>query len=408
MLRKKVFFFSFVMCFVFVQKTYAVNKDSLIHAVLQSINADSISRTINDLQNFNNRFALMPHQKDIATYLSEKFTVMGYSNVKLDSFLLDSIEWPQGGGDYYTQWQYNVIAQTDGQTDVEKIYIMGAHYDAIIHQGDAFGFTPGADDNASGVAAMIETARVFKLHNIQPAYTLRFVAFAAEELNLRGSNDYAGRVGNAGEHIALMINNDMIAHNLQAPNNLKFKIQKYPNTDWVEALTQHIADTYTNLSVIIDSNHIMYSDSYLFHLWGYPAVFYQEYDFFTSLHTVSDIADSLDMAYCAEVTKISCGVLLNTNIVETSIQNLQQKDYNVQIFPVPAKDIVKINIELVHEKEVLFEIYDNSMSLKWKSKHVLHKGQNTVDINMDGFAQGLYHCKISDNQNMKIYKIIKL
>lgn len=67
---------------------------------------------------------------------------------------------------------FNIEAELTGMTEPEKIVIIGAHYDSIVG-------TPGANDNASGTAAMLVLARHFKDH--LPDKTLRFVAFTNEE-----------------------------------------------------------------------------------------------------------------------------------------------------------------------------------------------------------------------------------
>jgi hypothetical protein len=66
----------------------------------------------------------------------------------------------------------NIIAELPGGTKKEEIVILGAHYDTVF-------MTPGADDNASAVAVLIETARLVR--NLNPARTIRFVGFACEE-----------------------------------------------------------------------------------------------------------------------------------------------------------------------------------------------------------------------------------
>ena len=385
------------------------NKDSLITAVLQSIKADSVNKTIQTLQDFNTRFALAPDHKDVAVFIQKKLITLGYTNTKLDSFFLDSIQWPLNSGIFNSSWQYNVIAQVDGTVDDTKIYILGAHYDNIVIQGDAYTTVPGADDNASGIAAMLETARVFKLNSIQPAYTIRFVAFSVEEFNLDGSNNYAFKVGSAGEHIALMINNDMIAHNYQPANDWKFTIQKYPNTDWVETLTDQIAQNYTQLTPVVATNDIAYSDSYLFNLWGYDAVFYQEYNFNTYLHTVSDIIDSLDMNYCAEVTKVSCGMLLSTNLISTSTENISKNELLTEFYPNPVRDNLNISITSDKNQWATISVFDiNNHLLLEKQVLLSQSGMNNFVFDLKPISRGIYYCMIKTSQSVNCQKIIKL
>ena len=385
------------------------NKDSLIAAVLQSISPDSVRQTIQSLQDFNTRFALAPDHKDVALFIQKKLITLGYSNTKLDSFFLDSIYWPLNSGILNSSWQYNVIAQFDGMVDNSKIYILGAHYDNIVIQGDAYTTVPGADDNASGIAAMLETARVFKLHNIQPAYTIRFVAFSSEEFNLDGSNNYAFKVGSAGENIALMINNDMIAHNHQPANAWKFTIQKYPNTDWVETLTDQIVQNFTQLTPVVATNDITHSDSYLFNLWGYNAVFYQEYDFNTYLHTISDIIDSLDMNYCAEVTKVSCGMLLSTNLISTSTENIKKNELSTEIYPNPVRNNLNISINSNKNQLASVSVFDINNHLLLEEEVLLSQSDmNEFVFDLKTFSEGIYYCIIKTSQSVNCQKIIKL
>ena len=77
----------------------------------------------------------------------------------------------------------NVVAVKNGTSSQE--IIVGAHYDST----DA---GPGADDNASGVAVMLEVAKL--VHTVKTPYTIRFIAFGAEESGLLGSNAYLNQM----------------------------------------------------------------------------------------------------------------------------------------------------------------------------------------------------------------------
>ncbi len=93
--------------------------------------------------------------------------------------------------------------------------LIGAHYDAIPG-------TPGADDNASGVAALLELAKSFAA---QPARSpLRFVAFDLEEYGLIGSKHYAAQLKQQQEQLRLMISLEMLGYCTSTPGS-----QKYPS-----------------------------------------------------------------------------------------------------------------------------------------------------------------------------------
>ena len=116
-------------------------------------------------------------------YIFDNFTSLGLA-ATLDPFV------------YGTSTYHNVVGVRSGTVRPEDIYIVGAHYDSV--QG-----SPGADDNASGVAGVLEAARVLSGYNF--ASTLVFIAFDREEQGLIGSYDYARRASAAGQNIRGMI-----------------------------------------------------------------------------------------------------------------------------------------------------------------------------------------------------------
>lgn len=100
----------------------------------------------------------------------------------------------------------NIIVEKPGRERPEEIIIVGAHYDTVPT-------TPGADDNASGVAGLIELARLLKPYD--NARTLRFVAFTCEEppyfqSRWMGSRVYARQAKAKGEDIIAMMSLEMI------------------------------------------------------------------------------------------------------------------------------------------------------------------------------------------------------
>ena len=103
---------------------------------------------------------------------------------------------------------YNIEAEVKGASDKDKIIVIGAHYDTIAG-------TPGADDNASGVAGILELARLASEKPLP--YTIRLVAFALEEppffrTRNMGSYVYAESLKKEGTKIEGMISLEMIGY----------------------------------------------------------------------------------------------------------------------------------------------------------------------------------------------------
>ena len=111
----------------------------------------------------------------------------------------------------------NVVITRPGRLD--ELLLIGAHYDTV--RG-----SPGADDNASGVAALLELSRAFTA--VVPAVTMRFVAFTNEEppfffTHQQGSVVHARAARALGERIALMISLEMLGYYDDRPGS-----QRYP------------------------------------------------------------------------------------------------------------------------------------------------------------------------------------
>jgi Zn-dependent M28 family amino/carboxypeptidase len=102
----------------------------------------------------------------------------------------------------------NLIAEIPGTSRADQIVVLGAHYDTVAT-------TPGADDNASAVAVLIEVARL--LRNCQPKRTIRFVSFACEEpphyfTHEMGSQVYARQCRTRRERIIGMLCLEMVGY----------------------------------------------------------------------------------------------------------------------------------------------------------------------------------------------------
>ncbi|MFG1609058.1 M28 family metallopeptidase [Actinoplanes sp. NPDC049265] len=103
----------------------------------------------------------------------------------------------------------NVVATLHGTTDPGRTYVVTGHYDSrVTDVMNATADSPGADDDASGVAAVLEMARVFATRPTEA--TIVFAAVAAEEQGLYGSDHMAQALKDAGSDVQAMFSNDII------------------------------------------------------------------------------------------------------------------------------------------------------------------------------------------------------
>ncbi|MBI4394765.1 MAG: M28 family peptidase [Candidatus Omnitrophica bacterium] len=138
------------------------------------------------------------HLKEVANYLKETFQNLGYPT-ESDSFTFQ--------GETFE----NVIARKKGLKSEAKI-IIGAHFDSVPG-------TPGADDNASGVAAMLELARILADHPWN--HTAEFIGFNIEEWNMIGSSDYVNRLKHNHISVHGMISLEMVGFATDVPRSQK-------------------------------------------------------------------------------------------------------------------------------------------------------------------------------------------
>jgi leucyl aminopeptidase len=285
-------------------------KEALIQKLNNQISADTLKSVVTWLQNMGTRFALADNHRDIAVNIQNRFKMMGYSDTRIDSFQISKTYQNIN----YQQWQYNVIATLEGNSYPDSVCIIGGHYDDNLRTGDPFSIIPGANDNASGVAATLEIARVMKKNNYSPQSTIEFIAFGSEELGLYGSSDYAADSRQNSKKIRMMLNNDMIAYQ---PGNIKsdwiVNILDYDNSHILRTEAEQMCIRFTVLRYTNDNTYNKQSDSYSFFTYGYKALFFFSNYVDPNYHTLDDLAGNCNFDYCREIVKVCCSLMVDKN-----------------------------------------------------------------------------------------------
>jgi hypothetical protein len=233
---------------------------------------------------------------EAAQYLRHHYESLGLS-VTLEPFI------------YSTKPMTNVIAELPGiGPDSEHVLILCAHYDSRAEDmGNLALPAPGADDNASGSAAVLEAARILSQHTFPR--TLRFVHFAGEEQGLIGSNFYALRASLRGDVIDGVINLDMIGYESVPPGDHIVEIHAGTMPDSI-ALSDVIIDNISTYSLSLSvqkmtTNATNRSDHASFWRYGYPAVLGIEDfgDFNPHYHSTEDTLAHMQTEMMVEYTK---------------------------------------------------------------------------------------------------------
>jgi hypothetical protein len=202
----------------------------------------------------------------------------------------------------------NVVAEKTGETYPDDIFVICGHYDSTSPAATRQTLAPGADDNASGTAAVLEAARVLAAFPLD--FTVRFVAFSAEEWGLFGSRAHAAAAQMAGERILGVINLDMIAYANALPEDLQIIVN--PRSSWLADLYLDAAGNYgpVEATKTVDASFV-YSDHSPFWDAGCPALLAIEDNPLQNpyYHQITDTIDKLDIDFFTRAARASLGLL---------------------------------------------------------------------------------------------------
>ena len=243
------------------------------------------------------------HLADVFQYIQKTLRDFEYQ-VELDPFPFDGKTFQ------------NIIARKKGGKSDERI-IVGAHFDSVPG-------SPGADDNASGVAAMLELARI--LSEQKWNHTVEFIGFHMEEWNMIGSGAYAKKLKRQGTKVYGMVSLEMVGFTNQERGSQKMPPGFgffYPDTGNFIALVGNIRswkllkDFKTKMketeglpveSLIIPFNGMLLnatrlSDHSPFWDAGYPALLITDTSFYRNphYHSPTDTIETLDLDFMQNV-----------------------------------------------------------------------------------------------------------
>lgn len=161
---------------------YTIDNQANTSVLLSEAKEINIRNTIISLSQFPNRRFNQPSGLESSAWIKDNWTQLAQTHpeVSVEYFVHPSNISPQP----------SVILTIPGVTIPTEIVVLGAHQDSI-NRNSQTEAAPGADDDASGIASLTEVIRVLLENNFRPVRTVKFIAYAAEEVGLRGSNQIA-------------------------------------------------------------------------------------------------------------------------------------------------------------------------------------------------------------------------
>lgn len=194
-------------------------------SLIAAINETNIERTIATLSSFGTRHTLSAQNSSTRGIGAARDWILremqsaaaGADAVPMDVFF-DSYIQPPEGRILFPVNITNVVARINGTSDPNRVYVVTAHYDSRnLNISDYTGDAPGADDNASGVAVVLELVRACAAAGVRPDSTLVFAATAGEEQNLYGARHLAQTLAAQGADVEGNWNNDIVGTGSFAP-----------------------------------------------------------------------------------------------------------------------------------------------------------------------------------------------
>jgi Zn-dependent M28 family amino/carboxypeptidase len=276
--------------------------------------ADRLSRHVGAIASREHNFTHPAALEAAARYIETTFEDLGYS-VAVQRIPRDARE------------VRNIEVEIPGEGRRGEIIVIGAHYDSVSG-------APGANDNGSGVAALIELARL--LHDSKPARTVRFVAFVDEEppfyfSDQMGSRFYARRSKARGENIVAMFSLETIGYYSDEPGTQGYPFPLsffYPKTGNFIAFVSNLSSRPLLHEVIASFRRharfpsegaaapallpgVGWSDHWSFWKEGYPALMVTDTALYRypHYHTLQDTPDKVDYERLARVVTGLHGML---------------------------------------------------------------------------------------------------
>jgi hypothetical protein len=286
------------------QASKSKKKDAAIEALIGKIDSARLTETLKALTAFPTRWSLSPELVKSRDWIKKQFIDFGYDASRVQ---LVELKLPNG------TLAHSVLC-TPERLD-QGFILIGAHYDSISETPAVA--APGADDNGSGIAVVLEIARIFAGVGLKRG--VMFAAFAGEEQGLFGSQAVANLAAKDKWAIDVMVNLDMVAHVDPArPTNIVVEYDKGnadPKNDAAAKafglqMAQLAAD-YTSMTV--EHTDIWSSDYMPFEAKGFPCIgLFDGAADAPFYHTTQDKIAQVDLARLTEVTSLVCAFVATT------------------------------------------------------------------------------------------------
>ena len=315
-------------------------EDALTRTLMEKVSIENLTATVQHLQDYGRRQYNTSQAYEAGQWIYDQF-----DNLGLD---VEQFEFKYG----VNESSPNIIATQWGTKYPNKYIVCGSHYDSE-RSGHGGQEAPGADDNATGVATVLETARILSEYTFE--CSIIYCAFSAEEIGLVGSEAYASFCAEMGYEIVAYFNNDMNGY-LHPGNEIHVDLI-YP--DNVETLGNYYMNVANVYFPEMEVRHIEFtkgdSDHTSFNNNGFMGIYpFEDKDNSSPyIHTLEDVigisVNSFEQSQRFTQMNLACLVTL----AGLSTESVMENEYSyVNIFPNPVKNTLTLSTETEGVKEV--------------------------------------------------------
>jgi leucyl aminopeptidase len=290
---------------------YKIDQEDLVKPMVEQARPENIFATITSLSSFQNRYYKGEFGKKSAAWIKDTWTnlVKGRSDASVEFF-------PHSNWD-----QPSIILTIKGSSD--ETIIVGGHQDSINgYMGGGTVRAPGSDDNASGISTITEVIRVLVENSYKPQKTIKFMAYAAEEVGLLGSKEIAKSYKKNNVNVIGVMQLDMT--NFKGSNEFDIVMMTdYTNEEqnkFVGALIDHYVP---GLKWGFDQCGYGCSDHASWHTQGYPASMPFESTMGTMNHKIHTANDTLTVSNNNANHAVKFAKMAIAYVVELDRQNIR-------------------------------------------------------------------------------------
>lgn len=290
-------------------------EDPRIREMLNQVNMDSLEATVQHLQDYGSRIWNSENAFAASDWIASRMEALG---LEVEQQPFNANTWMGSGAA-----APNVIGIQRGTLYPDTYVVCGSHFDSFSYEAMMGGGTaPGADDNATGVASVLESARIMTQYEFE--YSIIYCAYGCEEMGLYGSEAYASRCQQQSMDIIGYFNNDMNGYLYGDQIHIDCI---YPNS------VEPIGTYYMNVGEVyypeLPIRHVNFnqgdSDHTSFNNHGYMGIYpFEDYEHYSPyIHTPNDLigtsVTSFEMSqqYCQ--MNIACLAEIANPVGETPV-----------------------------------------------------------------------------------------